>query len=121
MVREFHETTTDIRAGQVWMILIGAASNRQTITYQELAVKMEFTRRSTHILSQYLDPVARFCRREGLPALTVLVVSRQTGQPGEGLRPLIKPGQTYEAERELVYRENWYRMRIPSPASFRQE
>lgn len=119
MVREFHEQPVEVRAQQVWMILIGAAANRQTLTYQDLAIRMGFGPNARHIVPQFLDPVARYCQRTGLPALTVLVVGGQTGHPGEGIDPFIRPNTTYEAERELVYQENWYRMLVPSRNDFR--
>ena len=121
MVRRFHEQPVEIRAQQVWIILIGAAANRQTITYLELALLMGFNENSRHIVPQFLDPVARYCQREDLPALTVLVVSEASGQPGDGLLPFIRRGYTYEAERELVYQEDWYQYRVPSQNDFRRE
>ena len=121
MPQRFHEQPTEVRAQQVWVILIGAAANRQTITYLDLALRMGFNENSRHITPQFLDPVARYCQREGLPALTSLVVSEASGQPGEGIRPFIRQGNTYESERELVYRENWYQYQVPSRNDFRLE
>ena len=121
MPRLFHEQPIEVRAQQVWVILIGAAANRQTVTYLDLALLMGFNENSRHILSGYLDPVSRYCLREGLPALTSLVVSEASGQPGDGLLPFIRDGYTYESEREDVYREDWYQYQVPSRNDFRSE
>ncbi len=121
MPQLFHEQPVEVRAQQVWVILIGAAANRQTLTYLDLALRMGFNENSRHILRQFLDPVSRYCQREDLPALTVLVVSEASGQPGVGLQPFIRQGYSYEAERELVYQEDWYQYRVPSRNDFRRE
>ena len=119
MARLFHEQPVNVRAQQVWIILVGAARNRQTITYQNLAIRMGFNNKSRHILRQFLDPVSQYCQREGLPPLTSLVVSQESGQPGDGLLPFIPKGSTFEAERERVYQHDWYRYIPPSPDDFR--
>lgn len=119
MVRTFHEQPVEVRAQQVWLILTGAAEHRQTITYLDLALRMGFNENSRHITPQFLDPVAQYCHRAGLPPLTVLVVSERTGHPGPGIDPFIPRGSTYEAERERVYQEDWYSMMVPSRNDFR--
>ena len=118
MVRLFEGQGITVRAQQVWMVLVEAAANRRTITYLELALRMGFNENSRHLTARYLEPVARYCQQEGLPVLTSLVVSEVSGLPGTGLLPFIPEGSSYESERELVYRDDWYRLIPPSPDDF---
>jgi hypothetical protein len=73
------------RAMQTWPILLGAAHNRQTLTYTIVA---DLIGMGPGTLAQVLDVIMRYCTRHGLPPLTSLVVNKDTGQPGTGLTTL---------------------------------
>ena len=58
-----------IRAVQAWMILVGAAMNRQTLTYQGLSQKM-YGKSASGVLDKILGHVAFYCEDNELPPLT---------------------------------------------------
>ena len=91
-------------AMQIWHVLIGAAHNRQTLTYEKLG---EFIGMGGgNIYAQALKIVMTYCESKGLPPLTVLVVKKDTGKPGAGLTTV----QDYDRGREAVYAQEWYKM-----------
>ena len=69
------------RAAQIWPILTLCASQRQTLSYDLLGRPIGVSRPG---LGQLLEPIQSFCILQRLPALTVLVVSENSGLPGEG-------------------------------------
>ena len=95
--------TSKQRALQIWQLLIGAARNRQTLTYTMVADAIGM---GAGTLSQHLGLVMRYCERHRLPPLTVLVVNQESGQPGEGLTTL----EELNRDRERVFSEPWFRM-----------
>jgi alkylated DNA nucleotide flippase Atl1 len=97
------------RALQVWSILIAAAHNRQVLTYQILG---DLVGMPPIALTQPLGLIMRYCEENDLPPLTVLVVSQDTGKPGEGLTTV----RDMDKDREKVFNYNWYG-RIPMEAS----
>lgn len=118
MARRFDESSTHAsRSLQIWLILIGAAHDRRTLTYGILAKTIGFKGAGT--LAQPLGHVMHYCRRNGLPPLTVLVVNQETGLPGEGLTET-----DLNADREAVFGFDWYALVPPSPeelgAAFRE-
>ncbi|RJP68895.1 MAG: hypothetical protein C4532_11915 [Candidatus Abyssobacteria bacterium SURF_17] len=109
MFREFADNPTrPLRALQIWQILIAAADNRQILTYNLLAKKIGYKGAGT--LAQTLGHIMYYCQHNGLPPLTVLVVNEDTGLPGEGLLEA-----DLNADRELVFRFNWYSIVPPTP------
>lgn len=101
------------RAQQIWLILTCKALNRQTLTYGSLAAMLGFEGAGT--LAHLLGHIMHFCSENGLPPLTVLVVNQETGLPGEGL-----VGADLNADRERVFRLNWYSIVPPSPEELAQ-
>jgi hypothetical protein len=95
------------RALQIWLILIGLAHNRQTITYGKLADLLEF--RGAGVLAAPLGHIMYWCQHNGLPGLTVLVVNQDSGLPGQGL-----VGVELNAGREDVFKYNWYGLVPPT-------
>jgi putative restriction endonuclease len=103
---------------QIWQLLIGAARLRQTLTYKLVA---ETIGMGAGTMSQPLELIMRFCEREQLPPLTVLVVNQETGRPGSGLSTL----EEINRDRECVFNYEWFRMtplrmealELPEPAS----
>ena len=99
MVKRFDENrTAPNRAAQIWLVLIGKAANRQTMTYGMLADTLGYGGAGT--LAQILGRVLSYCQQEGLPLLTALVVNQRTGDPGPGLG--LEPGDL-SAEQERVF------------------
>lgn len=110
MIRRFSDAPTfPARALQIWLILIGRAANRQTITYGVLADILGFKGAGT--LADMLGHVMFYCAQNNLPPLTVLVVNQDTGLPGEGLA---KHGIDLNAERESVFNFNWFNIMPPA-------
>ena len=69
------------RAQQLWSVLALAATNRQVLTY-DIVARLTGVHRPG--LGDMLRPIQQYCTENNLPPLTVLVVSEQTGSPGEG-------------------------------------
>jgi hypothetical protein len=109
MVKKFDEVRSDeYRALQVYLVLIGAAKNRQTLTYKLLAETSGFG--GSGVFSNILGHIMYWCQREDLPSLTSLVVKENTGQPGDGLTA----PENVNAEREKIYQFNWYSIVPPT-------
>ena len=94
---------------QIWLILISKASNRQTITYGDLAKLMGF--KGAGMMGGILDYVMHYCDQNKLPPLTVLVVAAGRGAPSEGLIT----SQNIDADREAVYAYDWFSLVPPTP------
>ena len=58
-----------------------------------------------------LGHIAIYCKENGLPPLTDLVVKKTTGLPGGGLATQVAD---FNAERERVYEHEWYSMFPPT-------
>lgn len=69
------------RGQQLWSLLALAATNRQVLTYDIVARLTGVVRPS---IGDFLRPIQRYCTEEGFPPLAALVISEQTGLPGEG-------------------------------------
>ncbi|MDQ2998337.1 MAG: hypothetical protein M3R61_14970 [Chloroflexota bacterium] len=100
------------RALQIWQILIGKAANRQIMTYGMRAQMLGF--RGAGTLAHPLGHMMYYCRATYVPPLTVLVVNQDTGIPGDGLL-----GDTLPADREAIFRYDWYSVIPPSPEDLR--
>lgn len=98
------------RAVQAWLILVGCAMNRQTLTYDRLA-KMMYGRRAPGVLNKILGHIAFYRKDEGLPVLTSIVVRKKGGAPGGGIPiDLAK----IDSERERVYKTDWFNIYPPT-------
>jgi hypothetical protein len=100
--------TARARALQVYLVLIGAAHNRQILTYKVLSKVVGF--KGAGVFAGILGHIMFWCEQERLPALTSLVVNEETGLPGDGL---ITP-EDANAERESVYAFKWYSIVPPT-------
>jgi hypothetical protein len=100
------------RALQAWLVLVGKAARRETVTYGDLAVAM-FGSRSTFRLGRILGHIAFYCDQHRLPPLNCIVVGKVAGKPGWGI-PVYS-----DKERERVYREDWFDIVPPSPDDLR--
>ncbi|WP_404424226.1 hypothetical protein [Thalassospira australica] len=92
------------RARQVWLILVGKAMNRQTVTYKQLSELM-FGKTAAGVLDKILGHIAYYCEDNDLPQLNAIVVNSKTGVPGDDI-PL--SSLDIHEVREKVYQENWY-------------
>lgn len=100
------------RAVQAWQILVGAAMNRQTLTYKQLS-HMMFQKDAAGVLDKTLGHIAFYCMDNELPALTSIVVGKSRGTPGHEIP--VEP-EYYDQAREDVYEFDWYDI-YPPPAS----
>jgi len=91
------------RAAQIWQVLISAAHNRQTITYEQLARLIGMGDKGYLITGGVKGPLGRvtwYCERKEYPPLTCLVVSKNTGRPGTEFSNL-------DVQREEVFEKRW--------------
>jgi len=86
---------------QIWPILLCAAHNHKTLTYNELASLIGM---GANLLAQTLDRIAKYCQRNDLPPLTALVISHKTGEPGSGLSTM----EDYEKDLKRVFEHKWF-------------
>ena len=98
------------RAVQAWQILVGAAMNRQTLTYKVLAQLM-YQRDAQGVLDKILGHIAFYCIDNDVPPLTSIVVGQGRGTPGEDIPMDLNKRDT---ERERVYEMDWYDVYPPS-------
>ena len=101
-------STNPTRALQIWQILVGAAMQRRTLTYGLLAELIHY--QVPVALGRPLAHIMYWCQDNGLPPLTALVVSEQSGLPSEGLQI---DGDLHKA-REVAFAYDWYSVFPPS-------
>lgn len=99
------------RAVQLWQVLLGAAFNRQTLTYTLLAERVGL---GPNLLAQPLGMIAGYCAMKQLPPLTVLVVQADAGKPASGFGWASDP----DFAREAVYEHEWYKLKPPTAQDF---
>jgi putative restriction endonuclease len=69
------------RAFSAWTILINCAKKNEPITYGELARQLGIHHRAVRFI---LGVIQDFCMTNELPPLTILVLNKLTGLPGDG-------------------------------------
>ena len=113
MPKEFQtDSHHPTRALQAYLILIGRAANQQTIQYRQLGEMMRYGD-SGSILAAPLGCIMRWCVRENLPALTTLVVEKETGLPSTGLTTVQQ--NAFPAEQQRIFAFDWYSIFPPTP------
>ncbi len=100
-------------ARTVWSLLIFAALNRQTLTYQRLSKLIGVPRSG---LGRLLEPIQSYCILSSLPPLTSLVVEARTGRPGDGF---IAASSLPQAQAE-TFAHDWLAHPVPQPDDFQQ-
>ncbi len=100
------------RAVQIWSLLICAARERKTYRYGDIAAILGFG--GAGVMAPILGCIMWYCKDNNLPPLTVLVVNRQTGLPGEGLTTL----EEVNTDRESVFTFNWFDIAPPQNSDF---
>jgi hypothetical protein len=103
---------------QAWIILVGRASNRQTITYAELAKLMSgksLGKRAGQWKGLRLGQLYTYCDKRRLPILPVIVVTKETGLPADmaPYHPNNINGPHPNGEREKVFNFNWFDLHPP--------
>ena len=99
---------------QAWVILVGKARNRQTITYAQLAnvmhgaIKPLLGKRAGQWKGMQLGQLLTYCKDRSLPLLPVIVITKKTGLPAD-----TAPYSDPNAERELVFNFDWYDLHPP--------
>jgi putative restriction endonuclease len=88
------------RAYQVWAVLVFAARNRQVLSYDLLSHLIGVPRPG---LGQILEPIQSYCLLNRFPALTSLVVSHDSGLPGQGFIA----AQDVPREQARVFEHDW--------------
>jgi hypothetical protein len=87
-------------ASRIWPVLALAARNRQVLTYEIIEQLIGIPRFG---LAGKLDPIQAYCLANGLPALTVLVVGKDSGVPDSGFFA----AENIPAEQARVFAHNW--------------
>ena len=99
------------RAQQLWSLLALAATSRQVLTYDMVARLTGVVRPS---IGDFLRPIQQYCAEQGLPPLTALIVSEQSGEPGEGFTG----AAAVPAAQMRVFRHPWLESNAPSAEQF---
>src|SRR5688500_220219 len=103
--------TASERAAQIWPVLALAARNRQILTYEILGQLVGMARQG---LGQVLEPIQSYCLAERLPALTAIVVRKDSGLPGLGFIASTE----IPREQLRVFEQDWMAHGCPSPEAF---
>lgn len=106
---EVNQMKASERAAQIWTGLALAASNRQVLTYDILSKITGVPRPG---LGQLLEPIQSYCLVQGLPPLTILVVSQDSGLPGAGFIA----AQDIPTTQQRVFEFDWLGHGAPSVA-----
>ena len=101
---------------KIWQVLIARATNRQTITYWELALLIGEEGIHQLNLGPYLNHIAAFSMQATARDLTAIVVRQDTGKPGEG-NPTVAVSDV-DKEREEVFKIRWFSLTPPAPGDF---
>jgi hypothetical protein len=99
------------RAAQIWPLLMLAAANRQTLTYEQLGWMVGVPAPG---LGQLLEPIQSLCLLRHYPPLTALVVGKHDGAPGAGF---IAAADAPKAQAQ-VFLFNWRDARTPTADDF---
>lgn len=96
-------------AAASWEHLIECAAQGRDITYEDLGVLVG--NKPAVLMGEVLDPLQAYCERNGLPALTGLIVNKGIRLPSEGFTGGVDPGW-----RDKVLAWPWASAAAPSAA-----
>lgn len=102
------------RSMQIWILLTSATIERKTYTYGEIADILGFE--GAGVMGQFLGLIMRLCENDEYPPLTILVVNKETGLPGDGLSTIDK----VNSDRERVFNFNWFGVEPPQIEDFEE-
>jgi hypothetical protein len=108
MARAFSATEPE-SALRAYLVLIGCAADRKTVTNEELSRKIK--RGGPNLLARSLDLLTQWCKASGLPTLASLVVERSTGLPAPGFTAV--RGEI-PAEQERAWDFDWFAIHPPT-------
>ena len=104
--------TTWERTQQLWSVLVFAAREQKVVSYEMLSkmtgMAQECGRELGHILY--------YCKRNNLPLLNLLAVSKDTGKPGEGCPDL----GDLPAQQARVFLYDWLGHGVPKIEEFQE-
>jgi len=98
---------------QIWTLLTSAALERKTYTYGGIAGTLGFKGGGV-MVAQFLGPIMWLCEYKKYPPLTVLVVNKKTGLPGDGLSTI----NEVNSDREKVFNFDWLGIEPPQIKDF---
>ena len=117
MLLTFRENSSyETRAYQLYLILIGLAANHQTIDCRKLCEQIRYG--VSPMLWNPLGRIVNWCIREGLPALTSLVVEKETGKPSP--RWTATWSGDVQAELQRVFAFDWFSIMPPTLKELRE-
>lgn len=96
------------RACIAWEVLIDSAKKKEYITYKGLGDQIGIHHRSVRFT---LGLIQDYCMENKLPPLTILVVNKSTGKPGDGFIALDIDDSEYGVKK--VHNYNWTRLNNP--------
>ena len=99
------------RAFRAWPLLTDRAENRSKITYGKLAENLQIHHRPVRYV---LGVIQDWCLHERKPPLTILVISQDNGQPGQGF--IAWDSRNLNEGYEEVYAYPWHT--LPNPFQF---
>ena len=102
------------RTLRTYLILIWYAKKGEPITYGDLGDLIDVW--ALNVSRIHLNPIYNYCEANGLPRLAVLGVNKSTGVPGDRYPG---PRETIDADREAVYKYDWWNIAPPTIAQLR--
>lgn len=90
------------RACRAWNILTKCAKNKETVSYSELGKRIAVHHRACRF---FLDLIQTHCIDMELPPLTILVVGKYSGIPGNGFTAW--EINKFQEGKEKVFQYNW--------------
>jgi hypothetical protein len=109
MLRTFGSSEPEI-ALRAYLYLIGAVAFRRSVSYGELAWQIK--RGGPNPLAKPLELLTRWCKTNGLPALTSLVVQEATGLPAPGFTAVSR--SEIPDEQKRVWDYDWFAILPPT-------
>jgi hypothetical protein len=101
------------RALQIYLVLIGAAEHRRTMSYGELDRRIGYG--GANLLKGPLDHIHFWCEENEIPVLSALVVGKGSGVPGAGYPSSSDVRRTHEQ----VFAFDWCSIMPPTPEDLR--
>src|ERR1700680_4049952 len=95
---------------RAYLVLIGCAADRQTVTYDALAHRINTG--GPKLVVKPFALIARLCQLQSLPALASLVVEQTTGLPAPGFVAISRDEIPHEQGR--VWEFDWYAILPPT-------
>lgn len=103
MPRRYVDEKTFEEIKRVFAELVDCATRRRPITYTELSRKTG-AGSPRSIGRTHLDPIFHYCRRNALPGLTSLVVTKEHREPSDGYEP---SSAGWEADQQAAFEYDW--------------